>query len=105
MKEESSRWGSLVPCCSSIDLSRYLNSKCTPLKNISGQDQGSCVRYDARSMKTCMNISVSIWPVTPVAQATRHGRSSRGDMFSLGLSKAYCGQEPQPNLDRLKVSR
>ena len=55
-------------------------------------------------MKTCMNILISIWP-TAVAEATRHSRTSRGNMFNLGLSRSYGGQEPKAGLDRLKVSR
>jgi hypothetical protein len=56
-------------------------------------------------MKTCMNILVSIWPTASVAEATRHSRTSRGNVFNLGLSRSYCGQEPKTGLDRLKVSR
>ena len=61
--------------------------------------------YYARSMKTCMNISVSIWPSASVAKATRQALTSRGHMFRLGLSRAYCGQKPEGNWDRGKVSR
>jgi len=61
-------------------------------------------KYYARSMKTCMNILVSTWPMTSVAKATRHSEPSRGYAFSLGLSLAYQGQSPEANLDR-KVSR
>ena len=58
-----------------------------------------------RSMKTCLNISVTSWPTMPVAQATRHSRITRGYVFSLGLSLASIGKQPEGNLDRLMVSR
>jgi hypothetical protein len=61
--------------------------------------------YGARSMKTCTNILVSIWPTTSVAQATRHSEPGRGYAFSLGLSVGYKGQRPEANMDRLEVSR
>src|SRR2546422_1219000 len=56
-------------------------------------------------MKTCMNISVTIWPMTPVAPATRHSRLSQGCEFSLSLSTSYKGQAPETNLDNPEVSR
>ncbi len=58
-----------------------------------------------RSMKTCLNISVTSWPTMPVAQATRHSRSTPGYMFSLGLSLASIGKQPEGNLERPGVSR
>jgi len=36
----------------------------------------------------------------PVAQATRHSRITRGYVFSLGLSLASIGKQPEGNLDR-----
>jgi len=59
----------------------------------------------SRSMKTCLNISTTSWPTMSVAKATRHSRLSQGCVFSLGLSIAYSGQNPETNLDRLTVSR
>jgi hypothetical protein len=56
----------------------------------------------SRSMRTCMNILTSIWPVTPVAQATRRERSFGGSMLSQGLSS---GLKHYPNLDRPMVGR
>ena len=58
--------------------------------------------YGARSMNTCTNILVSIWPTTSVAQATRHSEPGRGYAFSLRLSKGYKGQRPETNMDKLK---
>ena len=57
------------------------------------------------SMKTCTNISTRSWPTTKVAKATRHSRYNPGCAFSLGLSTATIGQQPEGNLDRLGVSR
>ena len=34
----------------------------------------------------------------PVAQATRHSRITRGYVFSLGLSLASIGKQPEGNL-------
>jgi len=63
------------------------------------------VTGDARSMRTCMNISVTSWPTMSVAQATRHSRLSQGCVFSLGLSRSYKGQAPETNLDNPEVGR
>lgn len=59
----------------------------------------------SRSMKTCLNISVTSWPTMPVAQATRHSRTIRGYVFSLGLSLASIGKQPEGNLDGHGVGR
>ena len=63
------------------------------------------VKDDARSMKTCTNISTTSWPTMSVAKATRHSRYNPGCAFSLGLSMATLGQQPEGNLDRLGVGR
>ncbi len=63
------------------------------------------VKTYARSMKTCMNITVTIWPTMSVAKATRHSRLNLGCAFSLGLSRSYRGQRPEASLDNLEVSR
>jgi len=57
-------------------------------------------------MKTCMNILVSIWPLTaaPKSFGARHTGSSRGSVFNLGLSRSYRGQKPEAIMDRLTVS-
>ena len=56
-------------------------------------------------MKTCMNISATIWPVLSVAKAIRHSWLNQGYMFNLGLSKSHAGYEPEISLDSLEVSR
>jgi hypothetical protein len=56
-------------------------------------------------MRTCINISIVIWPTMSVAQATRHSRLSQGCVFSLGLSKEYPGATLETNLDKPEVSR
>jgi hypothetical protein len=58
-----------------------------------------------RSMKTCLNISAMSWPTMPVAQATRHSRITRGYVFSLGLSLASIGKQPEGILDRHGIGR
>jgi len=56
-------------------------------------------------MKTCMNISATIWPTLSVAKATRQTRLSQGCVFSLRLSTAHRGYSPEVGLDNLEVSR
>jgi hypothetical protein len=58
-----------------------------------------------RSMKTCLNISATNWPTMPVAKATRHSQVTQGYVFSLGLSLASIGKQPEGNLDRHGVGR
>src|SRR5262245_38747370 len=64
---------------------------------------------DARSMRTCMNISTVIWSrpggIARVPRLRDHSRLSQGCMFSLGLSISYKGQIPETNLDNPEVSR
>jgi len=81
----------------SIIASEYQDEKYLKRKEISCSD--NCFElHTAPVMKTCMNISVTIWPKT-VAGATRHSRPN----CELSLSRAYGGQEP--TLDRPEVSR
>jgi hypothetical protein len=41
----------------------------------------------------------------PVAKATRHSQVTQGYVFSLGLSLASIGKQPEGNLDRHGVGR
>src|SRR6185437_2160370 len=83
----------------SIIASEYQDEKYLKRKEISCSD--NCFElHTAPVMKTCMNISVTIWPKT-VAGATLHSRSNCE--FGLGLSRAYGSQEPK--LDGPEVSR
>ncbi len=57
-----------------------------------------------------MNILTANWPTTSVAHGlamwtTRHNRSSLGNVFSLGGSISYRGQNPEARLDKPEVSR
>ena len=64
------------------------------------------VTGDARSMRICMNISVTSWPTMSVPQCgTRHSRLSQACVFGLGLSRSLKGQAPETNLDNPEVSR
>ena len=60
------------------------------------------LQLSPKFMRTCINISTS-WPVTPVAQATRHDRSI--ERYAFGLSRAYLGRTPKGNMDRREASR
>lgn len=56
-------------------------------------------------MKTCMNISATIWPTLSVAKATRQNRLNPGCVFSHRLSMGYGGSNLEARLDHLEVSR
>jgi len=58
----------------------------------------------SRSMKTCMNISATIWPTMTVAKATRLSRLSQGCVFGLGLSRGHRSDNYEANLDKPEVS-
>ena len=56
-------------------------------------------------MKTCMNISATIWPTLSVAKATRHSWLKQGCVFSHRLSMSYGGYKLETILDNPEVSR
>ena len=56
-------------------------------------------------MKTCMNLSATIWPAKTVAKAARLGWLGRGRGFSLGRSHGYRSYNYEINCDQPEGSR
>ena len=96
-----------------INQSEYVNSSwIRPARKIFVKFAKYCLHVTSdmcytslSSMKTCLNISATSWPTMTVAKATRHSRYTRGYVFSLGLSLASIGKQPEGNMDRHGAGR
>lgn len=94
----------IYPGGSPVSVTRSI-SRFVPFPNYQWTATVLDVTGNARSMKTCTNISTTSWPKMSVAQATRHSRLSQGCVFNLGLSTSHQGQLPETNLDNPEVGR